>query len=64
MFDKFNNVWIILLAFILLYVIIRKIINFNKPFDEKRFIEQYQNQIKLKKKFKINNIKQKLPQLA
>jgi flagellar biosynthesis/type III secretory pathway M-ring protein FliF/YscJ len=64
MLDKFNNVWIILLAFILLFVIIKKIVNLNKPFDEKRFIEQYQNQIKLKKKFNINNLKQKLPQLA
>ena len=49
MLEKFNNIWVILLSILLLYVIVRKIINLNKPFDEKRFIQQYKNQLKLKK---------------
>jgi len=64
MLDKFNNVWIILLAFILLFVIIKKIVNLNKPFDEKRFIQQYKNQLKLRKQFNIDIIQKNIPKLT
>ena len=64
MLDKFNNIWIILLSILLLIIIVRKIINLNKPFDETRFIEQYKNQIKLKKQFNIGAIQKNIPKLA
>ena len=35
-----------------------------KPFDEKRFIEQYVNQQKLKERFTLEAIPQSLPKLA
>ncbi len=64
MIDKFNNIWVIIISIILLFIIIKKIINLNKPFDESRFIEQYKNQEKLKKKFNIKSLHQSLPKLA
>jgi hypothetical protein len=64
MLEKFNNIWIILLSILLLYVIVRKIINLNKPFDENRFIQQYRNQLKLKKQLNINIIQQNIPKLT
>lgn len=60
----FNNFWVILICVILVMLIGKKIYNLNKPFDEKRFVEQYINQQKLKKKFSLNNIPQSLPKLA
>lgn len=64
MLQKFNNIWIILLSILLLYVIVRKIINLNKPFDEKRFIQQYKNQLKLRKQFNIDIIQKNIPKLT
>ncbi len=64
MIDKFNNIWVIIISVILLFIIIKKIINLNEPFDEGRFIEQYKNQEKLKKKFNMKSIQQSLPKLA
>ena len=64
MINRLNNIWVIIISIILLFVIIRKIINLNKPFNEKRFIEQYQNQIKLKKEFNMGKIYNQLPTLA
>ena len=64
MLDKLNNIWIILLSILLLYVIVRKIINLNKPFDEKRFIEQYKNQLKLRKQLNIEIIQKNIPKLT
>ena len=64
MLDKFNNMWIILLSILLLWIIVRKIINLNKPFDETRFIKQYKNQIRLKKQFNINIIQKNIPKLT
>jgi hypothetical protein len=64
MLQKFNNIWVILLSILLLYVIVRKIINLNKPFDENRFIQQYKNQLKLKKQLNINIIQKNIPKLT
>lgn len=64
MLDNFNNIWVILLCIILLLFIIKKIYNLNKPFDEKRFIEQYINQQKLKNNFSFEAIPHSLPKLA
>jgi hypothetical protein len=64
MLEKFNNIWVILLSILLLYVIVRKIINLNKPFDEKRFIQQYKNQLKLRKQFNIDIIQKNIPKLT
>lgn len=64
MLDRFNNFWVILICIILVIFIVKKIYNLNKPFDEKRFIEQYVNQQKLKEKFTLEGIPQSLPKLA
>lgn len=64
MLSCFNNGWVLLISAILLYFIIKKINNLNKPFDEKKFIEQYTNQKKLKNKFNIEMFQQGLPKLA
>ena len=64
MLDKFNNCWIILFCIILIIFIIKKIYNLNKPFDEKRFIEQHINQQKLKDKITLELISKNLPNLA
>jgi hypothetical protein len=64
MLDWFNNYWIIIISCILLFIIIRKIYNLNKPFDENRFIEQYKNQLKLKENFSLSSIPKGLPKIA
>ncbi len=64
MLQKFNNIWVILISILLLYIIVRKIINLNKPFDEKRFIEQYTNQLKLRKQLNIEIIQKNIPKLT
>ena len=64
MLDKFNNIWVIIISIIILLIIIKKIYNLNKPFDEKRFVEQYRNQIKLKNNFSLKSIPKTLPKLA
>jgi len=64
MLEKFNNIWVILLSILLLWIIVRKIINLNKPFDEKRFIQQYKNQLKLRKQFNIDIIQKNIPKLT
>jgi hypothetical protein len=64
MLENFNNIWVILLSIVLLYVIVKKIINLNKPFDERRFIEQYNNQLKLKKQLNIDIIQKNIPKLT
>jgi hypothetical protein len=58
------NLWLILLSIILLYIIIKKIINFEKPFNEKLFIEKYNNYKKLEEKINLNNVKENLPLLT
>jgi hypothetical protein len=64
MLDKFNNFWVILICVILVIFIIKKIYNLNKPFDEKRFIEQYINQQKLQEKFSLKAIPKSFPKIA
>ncbi len=64
MLEKFNNIWVILLSILLLYIIVKKIINLNKPFDERKFIEQYNNQLKLKKQLNIDIIQKNIPKLT
>lgn len=64
MLDRFNNFWVILICVILGFFIVKKIYNLNKPFDEKRFIEQYVNQQKLKEKFSFEAIPQNLTKLT
>lgn len=64
MLEIFNNVWCLVFAFILLVAIFKKICNLNKPFDEARFIEKYQNQHKLKNKFSLELLPKNLPKMA
>jgi len=52
------NSWLIILSIILLIIIIKKIINLNKPFNEKLFIEKYNNYKKLEGKINLKNIKE------
>lgn len=62
--NVFNNIWVLLFSTILLFAIIKKISNLNKPFDESKFIEQYQNQQKLKKKLNFDNFHQNIPTIT
>ena len=64
MFEIFNNPWIILICIFLIYSIYKKIKNLNKPLNQTKFIEQLQNQQKIKKKFNFYNIVTKLPTVA
>jgi hypothetical protein len=64
MLDKFNNIWIIIISIIIFIIIIKKICNLNKPFDQNRFIEQYTNQIKLQEKFTLKSIPNNIPKIA
>jgi hypothetical protein len=60
MFELFNNIWVVIISLILLYIIYNKINNLNKPFDKARFVEKYTNQKKLWKKLKnTTNISKK-----
>lgn len=52
MLELFNNIWVVIISLILVYIIYNKINNLNKPFDKARFVEQYTNQKKLWKKLK------------
>lgn len=58
------NIWFILISVFLLYVIIKKIINLNKPFNQKIFIEKYNNSKKLEKKINLDNFKKNIPLLT
>ena len=64
MFEIFNNIWVLLLGLFLLYTIYNKIKNLNKPFNESKFIEQFKNQKRLKKKFNLNYLHKGLPTIA
>lgn len=64
MLDKCNNIWVIIICIILFIIIVRKINNLNKPFDEQRFMEQYINQKKLSKKFSLDSLPLELPTLT
>lgn len=66
MLNIFNNIWTAIISVILIIVIIKKIYNINKPFDENKFIEQYTNQQKLKNKINIgiNSIPLNLNKIA
>jgi hypothetical protein len=64
MLEKLNNKWTLLFAIILFVIIVRKIIKLNKPFDQEKFINQMENQKKLKEKISINMIKEELPLIA
>ena len=60
----FNNIWSILVVLFLIFAIYKKIKNLNKPYDENKFIIQYQNQIKLRKKFNLSNFMKNVPTVA
>ena len=59
MLELFNNIWVVIISLILVYIIYNKINNLNKPFDKARFVEQYTNQKKLWKKLKNTRISKK-----
>jgi hypothetical protein len=44
--DMFNSPWCLLLCVILFIIIINKIINLNKPFDNKKYIEKFKEKDK------------------
>ena len=54
MLEKLNNYWVLILSFLIFCMIIKKLYYLNKPFDEQKFIQQYNNQTKLKDKIGIN----------
>ena len=54
----------IIIIIFLIYSIYKKIKNFNKPFNEKKFIIQYKNQKKLKQKINLPNLMKNIPSIA
>jgi hypothetical protein len=64
MFEIFNNIWVLVIGLFLLYTIYKKIKNLDKPFDESKFIEQYKNQRRLKKKINFTTLQKGLPTIA
>jgi hypothetical protein len=64
MFEFLNNFWILLICCIILYIIITKIIQINKPFNTLKYIEQYKNRKKLEKKLNFNYLKKEFPTIA
>ena len=64
MLEIFNNYYVIFISAILLIIIIKKIINLDKPFDEDKFIEQYINQQKIAHNLNIGSIHETLPILT
>ena len=58
------NIWFILFSVFLLYVIIKKIMNLNKPFNQKIFIEKYNNSKKLEKKINLDNFKKNISHMT
>lgn len=54
MLEKLNNCWVLILSFLIFCMIIKKLYYLNKPFDEQKFIQQYNNQTKLKDKINMN----------
>jgi hypothetical protein len=64
MLEQFNNIWVIIIAVILIYIIIKKITNLNNSIDEDVYIEKHKNQERLKKQFNFNDLPKGLPALA
>lgn len=64
MLEQFNNIWVIIISIILIYIIINKILNLNNPINETLYLEKCKNQEKLKKQFNFNDIPKGLPALA
>jgi hypothetical protein len=64
MLECFNNIYIIIISILLLYAIIKKIINLNKPFNEVDFLTKYNNQQKLKENLSLDNLKKQIPTLT
>lgn len=54
----------IIIILFLIYSIYKKIKNLNKPFDEEKFIIQYQNQKKLRRQVNLPNIMKNIPSLT
>ena len=59
-----NNFFGILIILFLIFSIYKKITNLNKPYDETKFINQYQNQLKLQKNFNLGNMIENIPDVA
>jgi len=60
----FKNIWGIIIILILIFAIYKKINNLNKPYDEKKFLIQYQNQLKLGEKINLQNLMKNIPDIA
>jgi len=59
-----NNFFGILIILFLIFAIYKKITNLNKPYDQTKFIKQYQNQIKLQENFSLKKIMENIPNVA
>ena len=57
-------IFAIIIILFLIYSIYKKIKNFNKPFDEKKFIVQYKNQKKLRQKVSLPSLMKNMPTLT
>ena len=64
MLKIFNNFWSVIISIIILFFIIKTIINLNRPFDVNNFMLKYKNQKKLKNKLSLDNLKLGLSNIA
>lgn len=58
------NTWLIIISIILLYIIVKKIINLEKPFNEEQFIEKYNNYKKLEETMNLDKITRNIPSIT
>ena len=58
------NTWLIIISIILFYIIVKKIINLGKPFNEEQFIEKYNNYKKLEEKMNLEKITQNIQSIT
>ena len=58
------NTWLIIISIILLYIIVKKIINLEKPFNEEQFIEKYNNYKKLEETINLDKITENIPSIT
>ncbi len=56
MLEIFNNKWIIIISFILLYIIIKKFLNFFKPININDYNIEEINKKKIKKQLSFKNL--------
>ena len=59
-----NNIWGLIVIFILIFAIYKKINNLDNPDEDDEFVTKYKNQLKIKEKFNLKNIIKNIPSIT